>query len=82
MALPAFAHHTLLLLPASRAAINRYLLAAGPTAANPQQQCMEAGWDGRTDRQTAERTDRWMDGGTQESFIDPALYYYVGTRMI
>jgi len=33
----------------SHAAINQYLLAAGPTAANLQQQHMAAGWDRRTE---------------------------------
>jgi len=32
-----------------RAAIDRYLLAAGFTAANPQQRRAAAGWDRRTD---------------------------------
>jgi len=35
MALPAFAHCVLLLLSTGCAAINRYLLPAGPTAAAP-----------------------------------------------
>ena len=33
-----------------RAAIDRYLLADGPTAANPQQLYAAAAWDRRTDR--------------------------------
>jgi len=32
-----------------RAAIDRYLLAAGPTAANPQQRRAAARWDRATD---------------------------------
>jgi len=36
-----------LLLTAGRAAINRYHLAAGPTAANPQQRRAAAGTDAR-----------------------------------
>jgi len=52
-----------LLLSASRAAINRYLLPAGLRAANPQQQRATTAWrDGRTGRQ---KTD---------SFMDPALH--------
>jgi len=54
--LPAFAavcHAAArLLLTAGCAAIDRYLLAAGPTAANPQRQRAAAGWD----RQTGGRT--------------------------
>jgi len=38
--------------PAGGAAIDRYLLAAGPTAANLQQRRAATEWDGRTDRQT------------------------------
>jgi len=41
-----------LLLTTGRAAIDRYLLTAVPTAANPQQQRAAAGWDRRTDRRT------------------------------
>jgi len=56
VALPAFAAvcraAARLLLTAGRAAIDRYLLAAGPTAANPQQRRAAAGWDRRTDRRT------------------------------
>jgi len=37
VALPTFARRTPLLLSAGRAAFNRYLMPAGPTAANPQQ---------------------------------------------
>jgi len=58
MALPAFAAScramARLLLTAGRAAIDRYLLAAGPTAANLQQWRTAAGWD--------RRADRWTDG--------------------
>jgi len=49
VALPAFAAAPLL-LTAGRAAVDRYLLAAGPTAANPQQRRATAGWDRQTDR--------------------------------
>jgi len=40
--------------PAGRAAIDRYLLASWPTAANPQQRRAAAGWDRRTDSRTIE----------------------------
>jgi len=53
VALPAFAAArraaARLLLTAGRAAIDRYLPAAGPTAANPLQRRAAAGWDGHTD---------------------------------
>jgi len=53
VALPAFAAERRaaapLLLTAGRAAIDRYLLTAGPTAANPQQRRAAAVWtDGLT----------------------------------
>jgi len=51
-------------LTAGRAAIDRYLLAAGPTAANPQLQRAAVRWDRQTDRQT--------DGRTPDSCIYPA----------
>jgi len=51
-----------LLLGAGRAAINRYLLPAGRTAANPPQWRANDGRDGQTDR------------GTLDSFIHPALH--------
>jgi len=38
-----------LLLTAGCAAIDRFILAARPTAANPQHQLAMAGWDGGTD---------------------------------
>jgi len=38
-----------LLLHGRRAAIDRYLLFAGPTAANPQQRSSAGEWDIRTD---------------------------------
>jgi len=47
-----------LLLRAGRAAIDRYLLAAGPTAANPPQwRVAAAWWDGQTDSQTDGQAD-------------------------
>jgi len=53
MALPAFACHTLLLQSTSHAAIDRYLLPAGPTAANLQQKvCCCGPVLGQTDGQT------------------------------
>ena len=39
-------------LPAAAEAVDRYLLSAGPTAANLQQRSAAGEWDGRTDRQT------------------------------
>jgi len=51
VALPALAAAAApLLLTAGRAAIDRYLLAAGPAAANPHQRHAAAGWDRHTDR--------------------------------
>jgi len=47
--LPAFAAARLLLLTAGRAAIDRYLLLVGPTAANPQRRRAAVGWDRQTD---------------------------------
>jgi len=44
VALPAFGRRALL-LSAGRAAIDRYVLLAGPTAANPQQRRAAPGWD-------------------------------------
>jgi len=59
VALPAFAAArraaARLLLTAGRAAIDRYLRAAGPTAANLQQRRAAAGWDRRTDARTDAR---------------------------
>jgi len=59
MALRAFAAErraaARLLLTAGRAAIDRYLLAAGPTAANPLQR-RAAGWDRQTDGRTHARS--------------------------
>jgi len=54
VALPAFAAArraaARLLLTAGRAAVDRHLLVAGPTAANLQQRRAAAGWDnGQTD---------------------------------
>jgi len=50
VALPAFAAAARMLLTAARAAIDRYLLPAGPTAANPQQRRAAAEcWDRQTD---------------------------------
>jgi len=53
-ALPAFAAAARMLPTAGHAAIG-YLPAAGPTAANPQQQRAAAGWDRQTDGQTPDR---------------------------
>jgi len=53
-------HCSHLLLSAGRAAIDRYLLAAGQkAAANPPQRRTYGGrkWDGWTDRQTSGQTD-------------------------
>jgi len=47
-----------LLLTAGRAAIDRYLLPAGRTAANPQQRRANDGTNGETGGQTDRRTDR------------------------
>jgi len=44
-----------LLLTAGRAAIDRYLLPAGPTAANPQQRRAAVRWDRETDGRTDAR---------------------------
>ena len=67
VALPAFVAAgravARLLLSTGRAAINRYLLASGPTAANPLQRRGVAGRDG---------TDTRTDGRTHDSCIDPA----------
>ena len=66
-------HCSQLLLSASRAAIDRYLLAAGPTAANPPQRRAAGEWgDGRTD---------WR---TLDSCIDPAPHTMpaVSTRQL
>ena len=53
------------MLGASRAAVNRYLLPAGPTAANaPHAAAAVDSWDRQTDRQT--------DGRTPHRDIDPA----------
>jgi len=60
--LPAFAAArraaARLLRTGGRAAIDRHLLTAGPTAANPQQQRAAARWDRRTDRRLA----AWRSG--------------------
>jgi len=52
-----------LLLTAGRAAIDRYLLLAGRTAANPQQQTRSSGGRmmGRTERQADGQTDGRTD---------------------
>jgi len=51
-----------LLLSAGHAAVDRYLLPVGPTAANPQQQ------------RAAARLDTRTDGRTPDRFIDTALH--------
>jgi len=57
-ALSALRRAAPLLLTAGRAAIDRYLLPAGPTAANPpQRRARPDGTDGQTDRQTDRPTD-------------------------
>jgi len=58
--------------PAAAATINRYLLPAGPTAANLHQRRVAAGWD------------RWTDRRTPDSFIDPAARgaYYLRMRTV
>ena len=71
-ALPAFARRDAtaaarLLLTAGRAAIDRYLLLAGPTAANPPSGVR---WMGQTDRQTDGQTDSW----TSDTCLDPAAH--------
>jgi len=43
-------------LIACRVAIDRYLLPAGPAAANPYQRRAAAGWDGRTDTRQFNRS--------------------------
>jgi len=65
------------LLSAGRAAIDRYLLPAGPTAANLHQRVccygpMLGHRDGQTDRRTDRQTDRQTDGQISYRFIDPA----------
>jgi len=45
-------HCSHLLLTAGRAAIDRYLLLAGPTATNPQQRSAVGEWERRTDGRT------------------------------
>ena len=57
--------------PTSRAAIDRYLLVAEPTAANPPQR-ME-----QTDRQTDRRTDRCIDHVPQTSWAEPMRNFAV-----
>ena len=71
MALPAFAaerHAAARLLlhrrPTGRAANDRYLLTAGPTAANPQQRRAVDWTDLQTDGQTDVRMDRYIDPAT------------------
>ena len=64
--------------PTSRAAIDRYLLVAEPTAANPpQRRAAAAGWNRRTDRQTDRRTDRCIDYVPQSSWAEPMRNFAV-----
>ena len=60
-----------LLLSAGAPAIDRYLLPAGPSAANPPLAaaavCL---WD-RQQHLSVDGTDRWTDGRTLERFINP-----------
>jgi len=56
------------LLLQRRAAIDRYLLRAGPTAANPPQ----------TDDAAVNSWDR--DGQTPYRYVGPASYYKVGKK--
>ena len=58
--------------PAVAATINRYLLPAGPTAANLHQRRVAAGWD------------RWTDRRTPDSCIYPAARgaYYLCMRTV
>jgi len=73
VALPAVAaasHAALrLLVTAGRAAIDRYLLATGPTAANLKQEHVAARWDRQSDRRILDR------------FIDPAPCEHTHTRL-
>jgi len=67
VALPAFAAErraaARLLLATGRAAIDRYLQVAGPTAANLLQRRAAVGWDRQTDRQRDGRMNaRQMHG--------------------
>ena len=59
-----------LLLSTGRAAINRYLLPTGPTAANPQQRRAAAGWDRQTDGRT---DDRYIDHAPHAQRAAPKL---------
>ena len=65
---PHAAAEARLLLGTGRAAIDRHLLPAGPTAANPQQRRAAAEWDRRTNG------DRQTDGRTPDRYTDPASY--------
>ena len=67
-----------ILLSAGRAAISRYLLSAGPTAANPQQRRVAAGWDRQIDRQR----DRQKDVGGELGLHTPSSEYYAGSDII
>jgi len=52
------------LLQTRRAAIDRYRMPAGPTAANPPHAAA-----------AVDICDRQTDGRTQDSFVDPAVHY-------
>jgi len=76
MALPAFADARRAAAPrccgAGRAAVDRHLLPAGPTAANPPHAAAAGGWNSQTDRQTNRRTDT-------VPFHRPCFAYYAGS---
>ena len=57
-----------------RSAIDRYLLPAGPTAANPPHIAVAGEWNRQTDGQTSGRTDIRTDARTPYRFIDPAQH--------
>jgi len=68
VALPAFAVSLSAAARCCCAAIDRYILPSGPTAANPQPADKTGEWD----RQTGKRTDGHTEGQTPYRFIHPA----------
>ena len=64
MTLLAFAAERRAVEHPAAAVVDRYLLLAGPTAANPLQR-----------RATMGKTDRQTNGRTTYRYIDPAAYY-------